>query len=179
MAIIHKASISPTKAEILERLLGGPATVLGAYRFDDPAGEVGVEGFIAQVGAADKHVVLSYRSAPLDGADEHLVTTMEHTVLGTRWVYDGTADPVARGCFERALRGEQEQAVEEIWDGQGHLETREPTARLSLVPARQPESDATLGFATDLEPDAVAAHTTGAVLVAAWLGGTAAVATLA
>jgi hypothetical protein len=176
MAIIHKASISPTKAELLEQILGGPVTVVGAYRLDDPAGEVGVEGFVVRTGTANRHVVLTYRGAPLDGAEDHLVSTMEHTVLGTRWVYDGTADPVARACFERVLRGEQEQAPEEIWDGDQRVEIREPAVRLSVVAARQAESDALLGFVSDLAP--AQGHTSGAVLVASWADGSSVIATL-
>ncbi|MEI2826114.1 MAG: hypothetical protein V9F04_06650 [Dermatophilaceae bacterium] len=36
---------------------------------------------------------LTYRSAPLAGADRALVGTIEHSVLGTRWVYDAPHDP--------------------------------------------------------------------------------------
>ena len=39
------------------------------------------------------HVPLTYRDEPLAGADEALITEMEHSVLGTRWVYDGLRDP--------------------------------------------------------------------------------------
>jgi hypothetical protein len=42
MAIVHSsATIRPTKRELLETVLGGSVEVLGSYRFDDPAGEVG------------------------------------------------------------------------------------------------------------------------------------------
>lgn len=37
---------------------------------------------------------LTYRGAPLPGAEPWLVGTMEHSVLGRRWVYDGCGDPV-------------------------------------------------------------------------------------
>ncbi|MFV2173508.1 hypothetical protein ACFHW2_25100 [Actinomadura sp. LOL_016] len=37
---------------------------------------------------------LTYRGAPLDGAEHALVGTMEHGVLGRRWVYDGCHDPM-------------------------------------------------------------------------------------
>lgn len=30
---------------------------------------------------------------PLDGAEDGLITEMEHSALGTRWVYDGLRDP--------------------------------------------------------------------------------------
>jgi hypothetical protein len=39
-------------------------------------------------------VPLTYRDEPLAGADGALITTMEHSVLGTRWVYDGLRDPL-------------------------------------------------------------------------------------
>ncbi|MFF4908404.1 hypothetical protein ACFY2T_26470 [Streptomyces sp. NPDC001260] len=40
------------------------------------------------------HVPLTYRGAPLPGAEHALVGTMEHGVLGPRWAYDGCHDPV-------------------------------------------------------------------------------------
>jgi Maltokinase N-terminal cap domain len=67
----------------------------GAYRFDDPAGEVGIEAILLQ--AADGsvlHAPLTYRRAPLDGAQDYLIGTTEHSVLGRRWVYDGCGDPI-------------------------------------------------------------------------------------
>nr|WP_284288786.1 hypothetical protein [Angustibacter aerolatus] len=73
---------------------GGALTTIGAFRFDDPAEEVGVETFLLRAGDAVVQVPLTYRAAPLAGADDALVTTMEHSVLGRRWVYDGCADPV-------------------------------------------------------------------------------------
>jgi hypothetical protein len=38
-------------------------------------------------------VPLTYRDEPLAGAEDALITEMEHSVLGTRWVYDGLRDP--------------------------------------------------------------------------------------
>ena len=46
---------------------------------------------------------LTYRGAELDGAEEHLVGTTEHSELGPRWVYDGCADPVFIGELVRAV----------------------------------------------------------------------------
>nr|WP_257910073.1 phosphotransferase [Janibacter limosus] len=39
-------------------------------------------------------VPLTYRDAPLEGAEAALVGEMEHSVLGHRWVYDAPHDPV-------------------------------------------------------------------------------------
>jgi hypothetical protein len=38
------------------------------------------------------HVPLTYRDAPLESAEDSLIGQMEHSVLGTRWVYDGLGD---------------------------------------------------------------------------------------
>ena len=133
MAIIHDATLTPSKPEMLAAWLDrqpwagpGDLEVLGSYRFDDPDGEVGIEGFVVRRGGELLHVALTYRGAALEGADDHLLGTLEHSVLGTRWLYDATADPVAQGCYLRALRGEQEQAVPELWEG-GTLVRRLPT----------------------------------------------------
>ncbi|MEU0884628.1 hypothetical protein ABZ345_39065 [Lentzea sp. NPDC005914] len=65
---------------------------VGFFRFEDPAGQVGVETHLLQDGGAVWQVPLTYRPAPLDpGA---LVTTAEHSVLGARWIYDAETDPV-------------------------------------------------------------------------------------
>ena len=140
MAIIYRAELSPTKPEILRTLLeqrpwgeAGHVEVLGAYRFDDPEGEVGIECHLAQVGETIFHLPLTYRAQPLDEAEESLVTTLQHSVLGTRYVYDGLGDEVALDCFRRALSGEQEQAELAIHadDGQ-HVETRPQSVNLEL-----------------------------------------------
>jgi hypothetical protein len=103
MALIHEATLTPDKPELLAGWVptrpwsGGAAELekVGAYRFDDPAGEVGVESFLLRTGDGTLlHVPLTYRGAPLAGAEEHLVGVLEHSVLGTRWAYDGYADPV-------------------------------------------------------------------------------------
>lgn len=176
MAIIYEASLSPTKAQLLECIFGQAVTVLGTYRFDDPGGEVGVEAFIVRSGARTEHVVLTYRGVPLEGAEEDLVSTMEHSVLGHRWVYYGTGDPVAVACFGRALRGEQDQAVEEIWDNGQRIGTHAPTVRLSLVPGQRPGADATPTIATNIGPSPE--HTLGPRLRAEWNGGDAIVASI-
>jgi hypothetical protein len=113
MAIVYDATLTPTKQELVEGWLGSRpwaaglriAKKLGEYRFDDPAGEVGVETILWRTD--DGTVVqtpLTYRGAPLDGAEEHLVGTTEHSVLGPRWVYDGCADPVWASTLATAIR---------------------------------------------------------------------------
>ena len=103
MAIVHRASLTPTKAEALAAWLPAqpwaPDTaddleLVGAFRFDDPEGEVGLEVHLVRTGGVLLQVPLTYRGAPLDDVAADLVTTMEHTALGSRWVYDGLTDPV-------------------------------------------------------------------------------------
>ena len=65
---------------------------VAAFRFDDPAGEVGIETYIMRCGAGLFHVPMTYRGAPLEGGS--LIGELEHSVLGHRWVYDGPSDPV-------------------------------------------------------------------------------------
>ncbi|WP_435108648.1 CG0192-related protein [Nocardiopsis synnemataformans] len=132
MAIIYKADLTPSKPELIGAWLDGqpwagpgPDEALGAYRFDDPEGEVGVEVFLLRRGDRLLHVPLTYRGAPLPGHEDHLVGTLEHSVLGTRWVYDGTEDEVSLACFRRALTGEQEQAELEVWED-GRVRERRP-----------------------------------------------------
>ena len=101
MARFHVATITPTKAELIAawaptRPWGPgdePIEVIGSYRFDDPDGRVGMETHLAVVGDGLLQVPLTYRDEPLDGADDALVGEMEHSALGTRWVYDGLRDP--------------------------------------------------------------------------------------
>ncbi|MGC4748250.1 CG0192-related protein [Micromonospora sp. DT201] len=142
MALLHRATLRPTKLELLAAWLpgrpwfSGPTGVdlvsRGAYRFDDPAGEVGIETML--VGAANgpvHQVPLTYRAAPLDGADGWLVGTVEHSVLGPRWVYDACADPVYAAALAHAIRTGDGQA-EEYFEVDGRREVREPTMRIAV-----------------------------------------------
>lgn len=110
MAVIHKTTLVPGKLELVAPWLAaqpwyvgtGRAPELGkagGFRLDDPEGEVGIEFMVTTdtsgEGEARAYLVpLTYRAEPLDGADHALIGTAEHGVLGHRWVYDGTHDPV-------------------------------------------------------------------------------------
>lgn len=118
MAIIHQATLIPSKAELVARWLphqawfAGPAATVrpvAAYRFDDPDGQVGIESHLLDVDGRLVHVPLTYRGSALDGAEAWLVGTMEHSVLGTRWVYDAPGDPVYRSEVVRVIRTEGAQ----------------------------------------------------------------------
>lgn len=114
MAVHHLAAIVPTKLELLQGWvphqpwLGGAdastLTKFGSYRFDDPDGEVGIETHL--LGTADGQVLqvpLTYRGAPRAGAGGSLITTMTHTTLGDRWIYDGCHDPVYVAALVSAI----------------------------------------------------------------------------
>jgi len=141
MALIHKATLSPTKVELLAAWLPGRPWYQGApgatvervasYRFDDPEGEVGIETLLVTAGAGPTYQIpLTYRAAPLEDADEWLVGTMEHSVLGRRWVYDATIDPVYAEALAQALLTGSGQAQEFI-ELDGHLEPRPPSMAIT------------------------------------------------
>lgn len=109
MAVIHHTVLKPTKLELLTSWLpsrpwyrggaGEPELAkAGGFRLDDPRGEVGMEFLVVTDGAGPDPVTyllpLTYRGAPLEGAEHALVGTMEHGVLGRRWAYDGCYDSV-------------------------------------------------------------------------------------
>lgn len=148
MALIHRATLRPGKLELLATWLpdrpwaAGAADLeaAGAYRFDDPAGEVGLEAHLVRTGGgALLHVPLTYRGAPLAGAEHALLGTMEHSVLGTRWVYDGCADPV---WVTAVLTGAAQ--AEELVDADGALVPREPSARVTTRGGARLPADAPL-----------------------------------
>jgi Maltokinase N-terminal cap domain len=76
--------------------VGTPALVaVGFLRFEDPAGEVGIETHLVSDGTAIYQLPMTYRGAPIAGAaSTGLIATSEHSVLGTRWIYDAESDPV-------------------------------------------------------------------------------------
>ncbi|MFC0007773.1 CG0192-related protein [Micromonospora siamensis] len=133
MALLHRAELRPTKLELLAPWLpgrpwfaggDGPVERVAAYRFDDPAGEVGVETILVRLGAGPVHQVpLTYRGSPLTGAERWLVGTCEHSVLGRRWVYDACGDPVYADALARAILADGGQA-EEHFEVDGRLERR-------------------------------------------------------
>ena len=48
---------------------------------------------------------MTYRAGALAAADGALIGTSEHGVLGHRWIYDGTRDPVLMAQLVALLRG--------------------------------------------------------------------------
>jgi hypothetical protein len=141
MALLHRADLRPTKLELLSSWLPGrdwfqgPAagelTRVAAYRFDDPDGQVGIETFLVRYGDGPVHQApLTYRGAPLAGAEEWLVGTMEHSVLGPRWIYDGCADPVYAAALASAILAATGQATEYI-EVDGEMVSREHSMQIA------------------------------------------------
>ena len=150
MAVIHQAQLTPTKLEALSDWLprqpwsgvapGSEVLQAGRFRFDDPAGEVGVETMLVRVGDGPVlHVPLTYRSAPLEGGEPFLVTEMDHSVLGPRWVYDAVGDPVYADVLHRAIRtGGTEADVQVAVEGRFEPGPKFATARGSGSAADAP-----------------------------------------
>jgi hypothetical protein len=131
MAIFHRATITPTKAELIAKwaptrswgpAAADPMDVIGAYRFDDPDGRVGMETHLVTAGGALFQVPLTYRDEPLDGAEEALIAEMQHSVLGTRWVYDGLRDPLFIVMLAGvAMTGQGEALGMVVYDGRWYI----------------------------------------------------------
>ncbi|MGW0494542.1 maltokinase N-terminal cap-like domain-containing protein [Streptomyces sp. NPDC003007] len=134
MAVIHDTTLEPSKLDLLTSWLpsrpwyrGGAAepelTKAGGFRLDDPRGEVGIEFIVATDTGGPRPttylVPLTYRGAPLEGSEQALVGTMEHGVLGRRWVYDGCRDAVLIGQLTALIEGRaqaQDQNLSDVPD---------------------------------------------------------------
>ncbi|WP_433060778.1 CG0192-related protein [Dactylosporangium sp. CS-033363] len=138
MALLHRAELTPGKLDMLTSWLpgrpwyAGPPTPsltrVGAFRFDDPAGAVGLETLLVQADPDGPifQTPLTYRDAPLPGAETFLVGTTEHSVLGTRWVYDAAGDPVYAAALAGAVLTGGTEAAEEVLAADGTTTARTP-----------------------------------------------------
>lgn len=143
MAIVHVAELKPSKLELIaswipaQSWFAGDAPVelelVGAFRFDDPAGEVGIQVQLVRAGADSPiyQVPMTYRNAPLAGADNSSMGEMTHSVLGRRYVYDGCHDPVFVSELVRAVLTGGTEVVE-----YRHAEGAEPVALPTRTRAR-------------------------------------------
>ena len=109
-------------------------------------------------------VPVTYRAEPLPGSEANLLGTMEHSVLGTRYVYDACADPVFVATVLQMMRSGGRQADLLLRRADGTEVAREPNATatgegVSTVPQHDPslpvspmdESDRTKITGTDFE----------------------------
>ncbi len=137
-------------------------TPIGYLRLQDPDGAVGIETHLVSDGTRVYQVPMTYRGAALDGAAAALITTAEHSVLGTRWIYDGPADPVWTEVFLRLVRtndgtGPSDPGRAAPAEARGRLlgppeALAVPTAAIEvsrvLIPGVAPADSAALGLVT-------------------------------
>lgn len=139
MAIIHNASLTPSKSQMLAEWVprqpwGDDASgleVIGAFRFDDPDGNVGIETHLVRIPSGRVlQVPVTYRDAPLAGAEEFLISRMNHSVLGERWVYDAPADHIYVRALLRAIFTGESQAEFEYVDPSPEQRSRTVTTHV-------------------------------------------------
>jgi hypothetical protein len=178
MALLHRAQLVPSKLELLAEWLpaqpwfvgsrGDTLETVASFRFDDPHGQVGVETLLVRAnGGPVMQVPLTYRNEKREGVQDGFLGTLEHSVLGTRWVYDGLTDPVYRGELARVILAGDTQV--ELWiEIDGVMTQREPSAR---VKGSGGETDPQVD-SVDLDVVRVPASTEGGprVLVGTWTG---------
>jgi hypothetical protein len=114
-------------------VLAGSGTLdaVGAYRFDDPEGEVGIETHLLR--SADGQVLqvpVTYRGAPVPGAEASLIATTQHSVLGERRVYDACGDPAYVEALATAILTGGTQADLDVVTDEGY-ERRQATTRVA------------------------------------------------
>jgi hypothetical protein len=129
MAIIHHTTMSPGKLELLTAWLPAQPWYLptgrepelvkaGGFRLDDPEGEVGIEFMVVTDGSGDRvtayHVPMTYRGREFAPASGGLIGTSEHGVLGRRWIYDGTHDPVLVAQLAALVQGAAEPQAQSL-----------------------------------------------------------------
>lgn len=129
------ASGSASVAPVLEKS--------GGFRLDDPEGEVGIEFMVVTDTSAPQAVVylvpLTYRAEPLEGADDALIGTMEHGVLGKRWAYDGLRDPVLAAELLSLIEGRAPAMAQSVSDTPDHEVVRSYTGAPFSLPGFVPE----------------------------------------
>ena len=137
MALIYRATLNPGKLDLIGAWLPsqpwsagvdvGPIELVAAFRFDDPAGEVGIETHLLRTpDGALLQVPVTYRGTPYSAAS--LIGTTEHSVLGPRWVYDGCTDPVYVSVLMATILTGGRQADYLIDQGDGTTVPRPSTA---------------------------------------------------
>lgn len=153
MAVIHNTTMHPSKLGLLRGWLpaqewfrrGDTLDLVraGGFRLDDPAGEVGMEFCLVTDNGTGTtyHVPMAYRGAPLDNADDALIGTSEHGVLGRRWIYDGACDPVLVAQALELLAGRTRAQDQDLSDT--------PAAAVDVLPA---EAGASVGLRVNRIP---------------------------
>jgi hypothetical protein len=169
VAHLHKTTLVPSKLELLAAWApkqpwfagdaAGDFANLASFRLDDPDGEVGIETLFVRAG--DGPVLqfpLTYRNDAVEGAEHFLIGTLQHGVLGKRWVYDAVGDPVYLSTLARmALAGGPQAELfyevdgvrtykepNAVASGSGSAGTPVPNAHDDHVPATRNDLSSTL-----------------------------------
>jgi len=131
MALYHKATITPSKAELVAEWAPTQSwypdshakpEVVGAFRFDDPNGSVGIETHLIVVDGTYFQVPVTYRNEAMANAEQAFMGQVEHSALGTRWVYDGVGDEVYLVMLAAvAMTGQGEAIGMVVYDGRWHI----------------------------------------------------------
>lgn len=201
MSIIYDATIEPSKLDMLaawlpsqEWFIPVPDAELervASFRFDDPAGQVGMETLLIRHGAWMYQVPLVYRNAPVPELAAFLLTSTEHSVLGTRWVYDATGDPLYVAAIAGAVLAAEPQANQVEHRGEERIPLPATITLTSTgtpgtpVPAVESVTARTVGGVTTVRSGGLSIAVVrsladddgthlGAALTGAWAGGPAA-----
>lgn len=201
MSIIYDATIEPSKLDMLaawlpsqEWFIPVPDAELervASFRFDDPAGQVGMETLLIRHGAWMYQVPLVYRNAPVPELAAFLLTSTEHSVLGTRWVYDATGDPLYVAAIAGAVLAAEPQANQVEHRGEERIPLPATITLTSTgtpgtpVPAVESVTAHTVGGVTTIRSGGLSIAVVrsladddgthlGAALTGAWAGGPAA-----
>lgn len=148
MAIIHNTTMSPGKLELLTAWLPAQLwylssgcepelTKAGGFRLDDPQGDVGIEFMVVTDGSGDRatsyQVPLTYRARAFADGSDGLIGTSEHGVLGRRWIYDGTHDPVLVAQLAALIQGQAEPQAQSVSNTPDRTVTGQPVTNGSLT----------------------------------------------
>lgn len=171
--IYTQTTLSPTKLELLAAWLpqqswfSGDASDLerpAAFRFVDPEGEVGLDCMIITSGGAAYHVPVTWRGAELEGGE--LIGTLDHGVLGTRYCYDATTDPVYIAELVRVIReGDTGSDITNVETGQPLPATAEVSGS-GVTPGVDAQGQVRLIRVLDAEHEDT--HAARGVLTATW-----------
>lgn len=181
MADIFKAELDPGKLDVVSAWLSRQEwtagsdvapeslTAVTSYRFDDPAGDVGVEIHIVAAGDRVFQVPLTYRGEPLAGADDFFVSEMSHSILGTRFVYAGIGDPVFQQQLDATIADAGSSAVQHQVDDQGNR-IGEITEVAQVVGTGSLPGAPSVQVVDELDPNETADTTKQGLLIGTWDG---------
>lgn len=83
--------------------------------------------------ATSYQVPLTYRARAFAGGSDGLIGTSEHGVLGRRWIYDGTHDPVLVAQLAALIQGEAEPQAQSVSNTPDRTVTGQPVTNGSLT----------------------------------------------